>query len=47
MSIVTGYADEKDTNEILHSGLAGFIEKPFKASQIARKLSEVFEARLS
>ncbi|MCK5833361.1 PAS domain S-box protein [bacterium] len=44
--VVTGYADERDTEEMLDSGLAGFIEKPFKAGQIARKLLEIFEAQL-
>ena len=43
--IVTGYADERETSEILSEGLAGFIEKPFKASQIARKLAEVFDSK--
>ena len=43
--IVTGYADERETSEILSEELAGFIEKPFKASQIARKLAEVFDSK--
>lgn len=40
--VVTGYSDELETIEAFETGLAGFIEKPFKASQIARKLSEIF-----
>ncbi len=43
--VVTGYADEQEKLEIMSGGLAGFIEKPFKASQIARKLAEVLGPR--
>ncbi len=41
--VVTGYADEKQTQEMLENGLAGFIEKPFKAAQIAEKLNEILK----
>ena len=39
--VVTGYADEKKTQKMLENGLAGFIEKPFKAAQIAEKINEI------
>ena len=40
--VVTGYADERETIEMLDSGINGFIDKPFKAGQIAHKLAEIF-----
>jgi len=43
--VVTGYAVERERLEIISEELAGFIEKPFKASQIARKLAEVLGSR--
>ncbi len=39
--VITGYADEEHTQAMIADGLAGFIEKPFKAAQIAEKLKDV------
>lgn len=41
--VVTGRGDQKQNLAMITGGVVGFVEKPFKAAQIAEKLQEVFE----
>ena len=41
--VITGYANQEQIRAMLEDGLAGIVEKPFRAAQIAEKLKQVLE----
>jgi len=38
----TGFVDAKEKNELVNMGAKGFIKKPYTASDIKKKVKEIF-----
>jgi len=41
----SGYVSEDDAREVLDAGAQGFLQKPYKMVDLARKMRQIFEAR--